>query len=95
MSVDTVNYAVTNVRLRILKDPTSYSLDGARKLLSILDVMRMYLMAEDVQGFDRYINEVLGREPDAADFLLEELFNELGLGPNGIREDLDKILLAA
>jgi hypothetical protein len=55
----------------------------------------MYLMAEDVQGFDRYINEVLGREPDAADFLLEELFNELGLGPNGIREDLDKILLAA
>ncbi len=95
MSVDTVNYALTNVRLRIVKYPEHYSPDGQRKLLAMCDVMRAYLMEEDVASFNGYINLSLAAEPDATDFLIEELYGELGLNSQtAVREDLDAALAA-
>jgi hypothetical protein len=93
MSVDTVNYALTNVRLRFLRNPENFSPEGQRKLLAMCDYMRDCLMQEDVQGFNQYVSSILAREPDAADFLLEELFYELGF-PEGAREQLDEALAA-
>ena len=96
MSVDTVNYALTNVRLRILRYPEHYSPEGQRKLLAMCDVMRSYLMEEDVASFNGYINCCLATEPDATDFLLEELYGEVGLDcQTAVREDLDAALAAA
>lgn len=95
MSVDSVNYALTKVRLSILQHPDAYSPDGQRKLLAMCDVMREYLMQEDAASFNGYINLRLASDPDATDFLLDALFDQLGLGDNGVREDLDAALAAA
>jgi len=39
--------------------------------------MRDELMREDIAGFDKYVDGILAREPDAADCVLEELFANL------------------
>lgn len=79
MSVDTVNYALTNVRLRIQRFPDSFSETGYRKLLAICECMRDSLMGGFVDDFNRYVDDVLAREPDAADYILEDLFEELNI----------------
>jgi len=47
--------------------------------------MRSYLMCEDAVGFNNYIDSVLAREPDAADYVLEDLFDDLNIT---VREEL-------
>jgi hypothetical protein len=94
MSVDTVNTAVTAVRLRIGYDQSgAYSPEGKAKLLNMLGVMRMYLMEEKPGSFDAYIDNALASEPDAMSYLLDEIFAELGF-PEGIREQLSAELAA-
>jgi hypothetical protein len=77
MSVDTVIHSISNVRRRFEQNPENFSAEGKRKLLLILDCMRDPLMREDVVSFDQYVDSILAREPDAADFVLEELFDDL------------------
>ena len=93
MSVDTVNSALTNVRLRLFKYPYTHSPEGFRKLLAMCEVMRSYLMQEDVASFDGYIDLRLRSDPDAMSYLLDELFEELGF-TEGIREQLSAELAA-
>lgn len=90
MSVDTVNFALTRVTRSIHNNPHNFSREGQRKLLAIADCMRDSLMREDIAGFDAYVDDVLRREPDAADFLLEDLFDELKITD---REELTAKLL--
>jgi len=94
MSVDTVNYALTSVRISIERNPSNFSPESQRKLLGICAVLRDDLMKEDVLWFDQHVNDYLAREPDAMDFILDELFGELGF-PDGYREQLTAVLLAA
>ncbi len=92
MSVDTVNYALTNVTQRIRNNPEAYSVGGKAKLLYIADCMRDCLMKEDIEGFDNFVDNYLAVEPDAADYLLDELFEELNITD---REQLTTKLLEA
>lgn len=92
MSVDTVNFALTSVAQRIRRSPEHFSPEGQRKLLAIADCLRRALMAEDIQGFDSYVDSYLAREPDAADYLIEDLFEELNIT---VREELTAKLLEA
>lgn len=92
MSVDTVNYALTTVRRSIIDHPDNYSVEGRMELLAMCACMRDYLMQEDIAGFDRYVDSRLAKEPDAMSFLLEELFNTLGIEMRG---ELEIILDAA
>ena len=86
MSVDTVLYALTTVTQRIRSDNSNaFSVDSKRRVLDVADCMRSYLIVEDIKGFDWYIDTNLARNPDLADFLVGELFEELGIG---IREEL-------
>lgn len=94
MSVDTVNYALSRVRMRIERNPENFSSEGQRRLLAMCGCMRDYLMQEDVDGFNNYIDARLASEPDAMDFILEDLFDELGF-PEGTREQLSAELAAA
>ena len=91
MSVDTVNVALSTVRRSILEHPDNFSEGGYRKLLAICECMRDCLMKDYVDDFNRYVDGLLGREPDAADFILEELFNTLGIT---VREELSALLVA-
>jgi hypothetical protein len=93
MSVDTVNQALTAVRLSIAYNPDAFSPQGKEKLLFMAGSMRYYLMREDISGFDQYVDNALGSEPDAMSFLLDELFTTLGF-PEGVREQLTDKLLA-
>ena len=79
MSVDTVNYALTDVTRRIRNNPNNFSEQGQRLLLAICDSMRDSLMGGYIDDFNRYVDGVLAREPDAADYVLEDLFEELGI----------------
>lgn len=91
MSVDTVNYALTTVTRRFRENPNNFSEGGLRKILAICELMRSYLMAEDKVGFNNYVDSVLAREPDAADFILEDLFAELQIDDReGLQEKLDE-----
>jgi hypothetical protein len=92
MSVDTVIYAITRQRIRFTNSPESFSPEGQRKVLAILDCMRDPLLKEDIAGFDNYVDSLLAREPDAADFVLEELFEQLNIKD---REELSAKLLEA
>lgn len=89
MSVDAVIFSITSVRRSFERNPENFSLEGKRKLLLILDCMRDPLMEENIEGFNNYINSLLAREPDAADFVLEELFDELGINT---RDELNQLL---
>lgn len=89
MSVDTVNYALTDVRMFIVNHRDSFEETYHHTLKSICDYMRSYLMQEDVAGFNDFVNRMLAEEPDAADFILEELFIKLGITD---REELSAIL---
>lgn len=91
MSVDTVNIALSKVRRGILEHPDNFSEGGYRKLLAICESMRDCLMGGYIDDFNRYVDGVLGREPDAADYILEELFNGLGITD---REELSAMLVA-
>lgn len=91
MSVDTVIHSISVTRRRFVNNPENFSEAGKAKLLAILDCMRDPLMKEDIEGFDRYVDSVLAREPDAADFVLEEVFEGLGIET---RDQLTLVLLA-
>lgn len=93
MSVDSVNYALTNVRHSIANAPQHFSPEGQAKLLSFCEVMRTYLMQEDTASFNGYIDLRLASDPDAMCYLLEELFEELGFA-EGVREQLTAELAA-
>lgn len=87
MSVDTVNQALTKVRLSIAYNPDAFSASGKEKLLYMAGCMRSHLLREDIEGFDNYVDNALGSEPDAMSYLLDDLFAELGF-PEGVREQL-------
>ena len=92
MSVDTVIYAITRQRIRFINSPESFGPEGQRKVLTMLEVMRTQLMSEDIVGFDDYIDMKLAKEPDLADFVLEELFEQLNITD---RDELTAKLLEA
>lgn len=92
MSVDTVIYSITRLRIRFTAHPESFSSEGQRRVFAVLDCMRDPLLKEDIVGFDHYVDGLLHREPDLADFVLEELFEHLNIT---VREELTAKLLEA
>jgi hypothetical protein len=101
MSVDTVNQALTAVRLRIGNDQTNaFSPEGKRKLVDICGIWRYWLMMNNpntevvLADFNTVVDNYLRNEPDATTYLLDELFEELGF-PEGVREQLDAALAVA
>lgn len=80
MSVDTVIHSISSLRRRFEQDDSnSFSPEGKQRVLLSLDCMRDPLMAEDIAGFDRYVDNLMRRDVDVADFILEELFDHLGI----------------
>lgn len=92
MSVDTVNFALTRVTRRIREHRESFS--NPALLLGACACMRDYLMNEQAEELENYIDSFLARHPDAANYLLEDLFEELGIA-QGWREDFTAILFAS
>lgn len=92
MSVDTVNFALTQVRRWIQDHPDSFAEYAFDELVASCECMRSYLMQEDIDGFDRYVDRLLANNPDRADFILEELFIKLNITD---REELSAKLLEA
>lgn len=77
MSVDTVNEALTKVRLSTHKHKDFWSEEGYRTRIAILECMRYDLMKDDIEGFIGYTQSCLGREPDAMSSILDDLFAEV------------------
>lgn len=66
--------------------------EGHRKVLALMNAMRDALMAQDIIRFDAVVDEALARQPDTADFVLEELFVDIGIA---LRDDLTLHLYGA
>lgn len=95
MSTDTVNFALSKTRLSILQHPEHFSRTGQQTLLALCGCMRDYLMSEDSDGFNQYIDSRLASEPDAMVYVLDDLYEELGFGSEtGTREMLNTALAA-
>lgn len=77
MSTDTANEALTRCRRAVELNPDAFTPEGQRKVLAFMNAMRDALMAQDIITFDAVVDEALARQPDTADFVLEELFTEL------------------
>jgi len=89
MSVDAVIFGIRQIRTLFLDNQWNFSREGTLDILAALDCMREPLMKEDIAGFDQYVNAMLSRSPDMADFILEELFDYLGIRD---RDELTLIL---
>ena len=89
MSVDTVNQALTKVRIRLALNDAVFSRCARIKMLEIMGVLRYWLMKDNVPDFNIVVNNYLRNEPDCMDIILNELFQELGCKT---REDLDVAL---
>lgn len=85
---DVVNEQLTAARLFFQAHPDMFSERGREVIEAICGTVRMYLMKEDVSCASNYIDDVLAREPDAASFLLEELFARLGVEDREMFEDI-------
>ena len=92
MSVDTVIHSITSLRQWVIQHPENFHTDDQRRLLLVLDCMRDPLMKENIAEFDRYVDSLLARQPDTADFVLEEMFEHLNIGT---RDELTAVLVAA
>lgn len=79
MTTDVVNEAVTRVRLNIIKFADSFSREAYIELRNSCEMMRYYLMQQDVAGFDDYVDRLLADKPDRAGYILEEVFEHLGI----------------
>lgn len=94
MSVDTILYALTEVEhhytVRFIN--SSLTFDQRHALSINISILRDYLKADDADGFDGYINSLLAHYPDRADFLLDALYDELGITE---REQLSTLVRAS
>lgn len=90
MSTDSILYAVTSFQRRAA---FSEALDTDQKseVIVATDIMRDFLKREDAEGFSSYIDSGLARWPDRFDFILDGLFDELGITD---REELEEELRA-
>lgn len=89
MSVDTVNEALTKVRLRIRSMPDIWGVDGAERLCGICDVLRSYLMQDDTQGFIDCAQRLLARQPDSTMEVLQQLFAEVLGNEDAVWEEFE------
>lgn len=90
MSTDVVNEALTTVRLQIINSRESFSADAYVNLCNSCQYLRYHLMECDVVAFNNYVDRLLAEHPDRADFLLEALFDELGIET---RDQLSELLV--
>ena len=96
MSTDSVNEALTKVRRFIeTKCKEFYSEEGYANRLAICNMMRSYLMDEDVEGFIAYTQRQLGRTPDTMQDVLEQLFAEVLGNEDAVWEEFEAQLRAA
>lgn len=77
MSVDTVNEALTKVRLSIRNHKAVWGWDGAHIMTLHCEAMRGYLMEDDVEGFIAATQRMLGYSPDSMTEVLNMLFAEV------------------
>lgn len=91
MSTDTVLYALTTVQQRV---NVSDDFDAGQKwdLRLSIDCCRSALLNESVEYFQNVVDQGLARYPDRYDFILEELFEQLGITN---RDQLTALLTAA
>lgn len=96
MSVDTVNEALTKVKLRICNNSEAFSVCARTRMHEMMGYMRCHLMQEDIEAFNHCINSWLQFEPQMSciEVILDELFAELGF-PEGTRDQLDLELAKA
>lgn len=87
MSTDTINEALTTVRRRVETNKGLFGLHETSNVLTVFEVMRDFLMKEDIAGFEKYVEHKLRISPDTMDFILEELFSELGIDMSPANQD--------
>lgn len=97
MSVDTVigglsQLAETIKRQRATVSGGSFDADTAADLLAYIETLRAPLMRDNIPEFNRVVDRLLARMPDTADFILEDLFERLGINN---REALSATLASA
>lgn len=78
MDVDTILYGLTRVE-RHCHGTVSSDVARRMKLSLSIDVMRDHLRREDAAGFNAYVDDLLAHAPDRADFLLDALYEQLGI----------------
>lgn len=97
MSVDTVigglsQLAETIRRQRATVSGGMFDAEQASDVLAYIEHMRAPLMRDNIPEFNRIVDRLLARMPDTADFILEDLFERLGIKT---RDELSAVLAAS
>lgn len=80
MRVDDILSALAIMRQRLMCIDGAYTADQAQHRLLKISCMRDYCLEEDPVGFSSYCQRSLATDPDTTSSLLDELWEELGLG---------------
>ena len=96
MLVDTMLAALAVMRQRMMQVDGPYSANGAQRRLNVIGSMRDYVKTGDAQCFGDYCQRNLaGPMGDLMVDVLEELYEELGLGFDGVWDDFEAQFLTA
>ena len=96
MLVDTMLEALAVMRQRMMQVDGPYSANGAQRRLNVIGSMRDYVKTGDAQCFGDYCQRNLsGPMGDLMVDVLEELYEELGLGLDGMWDDFEAQFLTA
>lgn len=92
--VDNILEAIT-LALNKLESSNEYSDEAKQVFAKLHDLLRSYLMKDDVAGFKRIWNEIAGKHPDAFDIFAEETFYAAGIDhPNASFDDFMDVVNA-
>jgi len=92
MSVDSVNQALTKVRLHIQDTKALWGQDGTLSMVQHCEAMRSYLMSDDIEGFIAATQRMLGHSPDAMTEVLNMLFAEVCGNEQAVWEQFEEEL---
>ena len=93
MQIDELLSALAIMRQRMMVIGGMYDTDQVRYRMLIIDVMRDYVLQDDVKRFTEYCQQKLSNSPDTMVDLLGEMFADLGIGEDAMWDDFEQQFL--
>lgn len=96
MLVDTMLAALATMRQRLMCVDGAYTANQAQRRLNVISTMRDYVRTGDAECFSDYCQRnLVGPTGDLMVDLLEELYEELGLGFDSMWDEFEAKFLTA
>jgi hypothetical protein len=93
MQIDDILSALATIRQRMMVIDGVYDADQVRTRMLVISVMRDSVLTDDAKAFTDYCQHKLSTAADLMSDLLDEMFEELGLGYEATWEQFEEKFL--